>query len=71
LPDFILIDDFAARSLAIAKGLPVIGLLGVLIKAKKAGLLDSLEPVIGELATVAGFRISPSLKAMVLKAAGE
>ena len=36
-PDYLLIDDLMARKVAINKGLPVIGLLGVLIKAKKTG----------------------------------
>lgn len=70
-PDYLLIDDFAARRVAMAKGLPVIGLLGVLVKAKRAGLLDSLGPVISDLENVAGFRISPDLRIFVLKAAGE
>jgi uncharacterized protein len=71
LPDYVLIDDFAARNVAIAKGLPVIGLLGVLIQAKKARVLDSLATAIFELETIAGFRISPGLKKQVLQFDGE
>jgi predicted nucleic acid-binding protein len=70
-PDYLLIDDLAARQLAIAKGLPVIGLLGVLIKAKNAGLVNSLKSIICELETVAGFRISSELKLQLFQAAGE
>jgi uncharacterized protein len=70
-PDFLVIDDAAARNVAIAKGLPVIGLLGVLLKAKKAGVLDAVKPVISDLESIAGFRISPDLKILVLQAAQE
>ena len=42
-PDYLLIDDLAARTVAIAKGLPVIGLLGVLVKAKRSRAIDSMS----------------------------
>jgi predicted nucleic acid-binding protein len=70
-PDYLLIDDLAARSFAIAKGLPVIGLLGVLVKAKRSGLIVSLEQTIIDLERRAGFRISPHVRIEVLAAGGE
>lgn len=70
-PDYLLVDDLAARSVAIEQGLPVIGLLGVLVKAKRAQLIESLGEIIGDLETKAGFRISSELRAAVLKAVGE
>jgi hypothetical protein len=69
--NLVLIDDFLARTLALSRGLPVIGLLGVLLKAKRAGLIEVLTPVIADLETVAGFRISPKLRADLLREAGE
>lgn len=70
-PDFLLIDDWAAREVAIGKKLPVIGLLGVLVKAKRGGAIDSLSDVIDDLETKAGFRISASLRDEVLRLVGE
>jgi predicted nucleic acid-binding protein len=70
-PDYFLVDDLAARNVAIGEGLPVIGLLGVLLKAKRSQLIGSLKEIIDELETKAGFRISIQLRADVLEAAGE
>lgn len=70
-PDYLLMDDLEGRRIAIAKGLPVIGLLGALVKAKRAGLIESLNAVISDLELRAGFRISAELRADVLAAAGE
>jgi predicted nucleic acid-binding protein len=39
-PDFILIDDRRARSAAERRGLNVVGTLGILVSAAKAGLVD-------------------------------
>jgi uncharacterized protein len=59
--DFILIDDLAARKAAINRGLPVIGLVGVLIRAKRSGAINSLGRVLdGE-----------TLKADALRLVGE
>jgi uncharacterized protein len=70
-PDYLLIDDFAAREVAIAKGLPVIGLLGVLIRAKREAKIGSLAGILTELENRAGFRLSAELKRQALAAVGE
>jgi predicted nucleic acid-binding protein len=70
-PDFLLMDDLSGRRAAIRKGLPVIRLLGVLIEAKRVGVIRSLAEVIEELEATAGFRISGELRAEVLGTAGE
>jgi predicted nucleic acid-binding protein len=68
---FLLVDDQEARALAAQLGIKRIGLLGVLISAKKAGHLNGLlKPVLDELLNL-GFRASPSLIQHVLKEAGE
>lgn len=41
-PQWIILDDLAARHIAEAAGLPVMGTLGVLLKAKEAGHLSRL-----------------------------
>lgn len=43
-----------------------IGILGILIQAKKNGLLPEIGPVLDDLESKAGFWISPSLKIRVL-----
>jgi len=45
----LLLDDAKARRVAESLGLPRIGTLGVLRKAKHAGLLDAIAPLIGKL----------------------
>jgi uncharacterized protein len=69
--DFVLIDDLAARHLAIERGLPVIGLVGVLIRAKRERAIASLAQVLEDLEQTAGFRIGPTLKAEALRLVGE
>jgi predicted nucleic acid-binding protein len=55
-----IIDDRAARRCASALGLQVRGTIGVLLAAKKSGLIPALAPVRG-LAKDSGFRISDTL----------
>ncbi|MDB9305129.1 MULTISPECIES: DUF3368 domain-containing protein [Cyanophyceae] len=45
--------------------MPVVS--NILLRAKQAGELESLQPVIDNLITQAGFRISPELLAQVLQ----
>ena len=47
--DYLLMDEKRGRAIAKARGLDVIGLLGVLLKARKAGLTPSLAACIDEL----------------------
>ena len=68
--DWLILDDLAARHLAEALGLPVIGTLGVLLKAKDAGHLSALKPVLDQLRQSA-FYISDPLYRQVLQSAGE
>jgi hypothetical protein len=70
-PDFLLIDDADARRAAVRLGLPVIGLLGVLIKAKRENVIDLIAPILIQLEKIAGFRVSTELKLTILDAAGE
>jgi hypothetical protein len=49
----------------------VIGLLGVVIRAKRSGLIDQAKPLLDELIQTARFWIGPDLYAEVLSESGE
>lgn len=66
----VIIDDDAAKKTAIFLGLNVTGTLGVLLKAKREGYLEKVEPVINELLRD-GLFISDTVKSYVLREAGE
>ena len=58
--DWIVLDDLPARRAADATGLNVIGTLGTLITAKRAGLLKSIRPELDALVRTSFF-LSPQL----------
>lgn len=64
------IDDLAARNCAEVFQLPVIGTLGILIKAKAAGIIPRLQPEINQLLS-AGSMLSPLIIQTALTLAGE
>ncbi|MBE9146423.1 DUF3368 domain-containing protein [Planktothrix mougeotii] len=66
----LLIDEKAARKVAMARKLPLIGTVGILVLAKRQGLLDSVKDVLNEM-QAKGTRISERLYGQVLILAGE
>lgn len=68
--DWVLMDERAARRRLEALGIDKIGTLGILLKAKEMGLLESVRPEMDKLRTK-GFRISKRVYEDVLKLAGE
>ena len=66
----LLIDDRAARRLAQRLGLPVIGVLGMLVKAKLLGKLDRIGPLAEQL-VASGYFLSTRVVAEALQMAGE
>ena len=68
--DLILLDDRAARRLATALGIPLLGTLGLLLLGKGAGLIPNVRSRIEALRSLP-FHISPRLYEAVLKTAGE
>lgn len=69
--DLLLMDERRGRRAASNLGIPVLGLLGVLILAKRHGLIENLKPVLDGLIVSAGFYVGEDLYARVLEAAGE
>jgi len=69
-PDIILIDDLKARKFAKISGLNIIGTMGILLKAKKEGLIKELKPLISEL-LLRDIRISTKIIEITLQTAQE
>lgn len=69
--DRLLIDEALGRAAALREGIPIIGLVGVLVTAKRTGHLEAIGPVLRQLEIDAGFYLNASLKDEVLRAVGE
>ena len=67
---FLLIDERRGREIARRRGLPVVGLGGVLLAAKRLGLLQSVRPALIELSQE-GYRLSDALITEILHLANE
>ncbi len=67
---FLLIDDRRGRRVAKRRGIPVVGVAGMLLAAKQRGLIDATLPILQELARE-GYRLSPALVGEVARLAGE
>jgi predicted nucleic acid-binding protein len=65
-----ILDDRAARNCAVTLDIPVRGTLGVVLLAKREGLIARVRPVFDELLD-AGLRIAPSVLDAALDLAGE
>ena len=68
--EWLVLDDRPARRVAEALGLPVIGAVGVLVQAKRRGLLPLVRPSLDALLAT-GFYAGPNLYRRVLVDAGE
>lgn len=69
--DIVLLDDEAARVAAQSLGIEYTGLLGILIRAKKMGLIEFVKPIVDALISQAKFHISGAVYDKVLSLAGE
>lgn len=69
--DAVLMDEREGRQRAVLLGLRTIGVIGVLIAAKRAGSVRSLAAEIARLRHEAGFFVDASLEARALAMAGE
>lgn len=67
----VLIDESAGRAAATRLGINCIGLLGVLIEAKRRNLIPHLSPYLDRLQTEARFWFTKTLRLQVLRLGGE
>lgn len=68
--DWVLMDEKKGRRKLAQLGLPKIGTLGLLLKAKEVGLLSNVKPAIEQLNRV-GFNLSLNVINLVLEQANE
>ena len=68
--DWVLLDDLAARRLAERLRIPLIGTLGILLAAKRRGLIPAIRDLVDTLRR-SGFRVANDLYEDMLRRAGE
>lgn len=69
--DLLLMDDGDGREMAEQRGLKVTGVLGVLLRAKRSGLIPAIRPDLERLLNETNFFCSATLIQSVLTLAGE
>lgn len=69
--DLVLLDERPGRQIAESFGLPVAGVLGILLNAKTLNLLPAIKPALDDLRQQAGFYLSDELYSHVQTIAEE
>jgi hypothetical protein len=69
--DAVLIDETDGREAARKHGLVAIGVLGILLRAREAGLVALIGPILDQLENKANFWVRPEVRAAALRMAGE
>jgi predicted nucleic acid-binding protein len=69
--DRLLIDERKGRQLAAQQGVPVIGLLGVVLLSRRRELITSARVLLDQIEREAGMYLERNLKEAALKTVGE
>jgi hypothetical protein len=69
--DRLLIDERIGRETALAYGIKIRGILGILVNAKNQHLISATKPLLDRLINTAGFRVSQALYDRTLQESGE
>ncbi len=67
----LLVDEHHARLIATRLGVPTLGCLGILLDAKRRGLIPAIRPLLEKLETQAGFWVGDALRARILASGSE
>jgi uncharacterized protein len=67
---WVVLDDKLARQAALHLNLPLLGTAGILLRAKHAGHLQTVRPVLDQFVSL-GFRLTPETLRNILDLAGE
>ncbi|MCB0636579.1 MAG: DUF3368 domain-containing protein, partial [Lewinella sp.] len=68
--EYLIIDEYRGRMIAETYGIRIVGVLGLLIKAKQEGLIPSVKDEVDKLLRI-GFRLNKGLVTSVLRRLGE
>lgn len=68
---FLLMDEKEGRRRAQRLGLKVVGVVGILLEAKKKGMVKRIRPLLDDLRQIAGFYLNDSLYDCALEIADE
>ncbi len=69
--DLLLIDEKRGRAMARLYQIRVTGLLGVLLQAKRRGILSEIKSTLDDMRMKANFRVSEKMYKQILSVAGE
>jgi len=69
--DLLLMDELLGRETAHYFGLKYIGVIGIILEAKRKGFIKAIKPLLDKLRDQAAFRMSDSLYKRVLSDEGE
>ncbi|MEZ4776179.1 MAG: DUF3368 domain-containing protein [Bacteroidia bacterium] len=69
--DYLAIDERAGRRIAKSLGIKIIGLVGILIRAKEANLIENVRPILDQLITEANFYIGEKFYQQIIENLGE
>ena len=68
--ELVIMDDYAAKKTAKFMGMTTTGTLGILIQAKRQGLIQEVKPLM-DLVITQGLYVSEKIQRLVLREAGE
>ncbi|MBR1438180.1 MAG: DUF3368 domain-containing protein [Synergistaceae bacterium] len=68
--ELVIMDDYAAKKTAKFMGMKTTGTLGILIQAKRQGLIQEVKPLM-DLVITQGLYVSEKIQRLVLREAGE
>lgn len=69
--DLVLMDEKRGRAECVRRGMPAMGVLGLLARAKLRGLIPAVAPLMNSLVQSGGFFVDETLRKRILSLCGE